>query len=146
MGEAPLARASLVARQLEGWWQDHADLSFLLGSLAHALAKRGAAAASEAVEELAAALEIHLEAEEREYFPLVERLAPDRATAVRAARLAHSGLRDRIDEIRTWIAEGKIATARRELSLFIQLLHQHEALEARLIVAVTRVAENAGRP
>jgi hypothetical protein len=65
---------------------------------------------------------------------------------VRAARLAHSDLRDRIDEIRTWIAEGKVAAARRELSLFIQLLHQHEALEARLIVAVARDAEGAGRP
>ncbi len=77
---------------------------------------------------------------------MVERLAPDRATAVRAVRLAHSGLRDRIDEIRTWIAEGKVDAARRELGLFIQLLHQHEALEARLIVAVIRDAESAARP
>ncbi len=146
MGEAPPSRASLVERQLEGWWQDHADLSFVLGSLAHALAKRGAAAASEAVEELAAALETHLEAEESEYFPLVERLAPERATAVRAARLAHSDLRDRIDEVRTSIAEGKVDAAGRELGLFIQLLHQHEALETRLIVAATRDAEGAARP
>lgn len=119
--------------ELESWWSEHGELDRLFGGLFSIIASGRAAAASDAFEDLAEALEAHLSVEEDVYFPLIERLSPAHGSVVREARLAHLGLRDRMGALRTHLADGQLEPAKSLLARLLEELRDHERAEARLI-------------
>lgn len=122
-----------ASRALENWWQDHSELDYLVAAVATTIAGGSAAAASAALEDFAGALYAHLEVEEDVYFPLIERLAPEHASTIRDARLAHLDLRQRIDALRSHLAQGELEAARDGLRQMLDEFRAHERLEAGLI-------------
>ena len=120
-------------RDLESWWQEHSELDVMIDALLSTIDRGSAAAASDALEDLAAGLQAHLEVEEKVYFPLIERLAPEHAKSVGQARLAHLDLREHIGSLRDQLAAGQLDTARGIVAKLLEKLRTHEQMEARLI-------------
>ncbi len=118
---------------LQRWWQEHSELDDLVAETAEALARGTSAAAASSLEDLAEAFEAHFEVEETNYFPLVERLSPEHRPALAAARLGHGKLRERLDGVRTLVADGDLHAARAALELLLDRFRTHEAEEAKLI-------------
>ena len=118
---------------LERWWEEHSELDHLVGGLEATLQAGSAARASEALEDLAAALTSHLSAEEDVYFPLLERLLPESSAAVRQARVAHRDLLGEFDRIRDQLAASDLISARSTLERLLWRFRDHEQREARLI-------------
>lgn len=138
VGDQESTADQTLGQAIERWWRDHNDLDYQVGAVVHALTQRGVTAASAAIEDFAAALEDHLGVEEEVYFPLIERLAPEHASAVQRARFSHLELRDGIDELREQLMRGELIPARRSFTALIALLRSHEEREGRIIAVLAR--------
>jgi iron-sulfur cluster repair protein YtfE (RIC family) len=125
--------AHVDPQEFERWWQEHSELDRLVSGLERAFNEGSIAAAGAALEELADSLEEHFGVEERVYFPLVEQLSQGHAPAVQAARLSHSKVRERLEQVRELVAEGKLVPAREALGLLLERFRAHEAEETQLI-------------
>ena len=118
---------------LERWWEEHSELDHLVSGLEATLQAGSAARASEALEDLAEALISHLSVEEDVYFPLLERLLPEAAAAVRQARVAHRDLLSEFDRIRDQLATSDLISARSTLERLLWRFRDHERRESQLI-------------
>ena len=125
--------------ELASWWRDHSDLNYLIGGVVHLLHQNNAAAAAEAVEELVQEVTIHFAAEEDTYFPLVERVAPQYTKGIRAARIAHEDLRERLNRVRENLAVGEIEEADQNFHMFLEVLSGHEESEAEIMTSINAV-------
>jgi hemerythrin len=119
--------------EFDRWWQRHSELDRLVEALAAAMEGERAEGAERALRELAEALDLHFRVEEESSFPLVERLSPQQAPAIAQARAAHAELRARLDAIAAEIASERVASARAELTRFLEGFRTHEEAESRLI-------------
>ncbi len=88
---------------------------------------------SQALEELEAALDAHFTVEERVYFPLIEKLSPERHTSIQAAREDHLRISELLDELRDLVECGELTAARRALAKLLDRFRDHEIQEAKLI-------------
>lgn len=132
---------------LEHWWKEHSDIDVLVGQLVHALDRRSASAASEAAAELAEAIAAHMAVEEDVYFPLVSALAPRARRALDRIRIAHLRVREGLDAIQRWLAEGDLDAAHADLVELLIRFRSHERDEARLIGQLDDIRTRAsGRP
>lgn len=128
--------------ELERWWERHSELDRMVEALAAALEGGSAGDAPRGLRELTEALDLHFRAEEDASFPLVERLAPDRASAIAEAREAHVELRAQLEGLAGELARGDLAAARRELARFLDCFHTHEQSESRLIAELGRRSDD----
>jgi hypothetical protein len=133
MSESGPSDPKPLRRDLERWWQDHSELDYVIDALLTMIDRGSAAAASNALEDLAGAMEAHLEIEEEVYFPLIERLAPEHASTVGAARRTHLDLREHIASLRDHLAQSELEAARGALTKLLRELRTHEQMEAQLI-------------
>jgi hypothetical protein len=115
------------------WWQEHSALDVMVAALVEAIDADDASAAREAADELAHALDAHAHEEEDVYFPIIERLAPEQADAVRAARAVHVEIRADVDALRDELRGDDVQRARPALVELLDLFHGHEQAETRLI-------------
>lgn len=115
------------------WWQEHSELDLLVEALLEALDGGDTAAARAAAEALEGGLDAHVREEERVYFPLVERLAPEHAGEIRHACRTHEELRLVVGSIRARLDRDDRPGAQRALEELLDLFRRHEHAEARLI-------------
>ena len=118
---------------LPRWWAEHSELDQMVADVTRALATGGLDPSLAAIAALKETLERHFSVEETVYFPLVERLAPEEASAVRAAQEGHDCMRGELDDLQKLLAGGDRPGARRVLAQLLVGLSEHEAHEEQLI-------------
>ncbi len=123
----------------ERWWEEHSELDQLVEAAREALSSGSRFRSSEALEDLAVALESHFAVEEDVYFPLLERLVPETAPGIRAALEAHEKLRDEIGRVRRELTRFDLARIQDGLGRLLQTLHEHEKHEARMIAPLRTI-------
>ena len=123
----------------ERWWEEHSELDQLVEAARDALSSGSRFRSSEALEDLAAALECHLAIEEDVYFPLLERLLPGTAPGIRAALEAHEKLRDEIGRMRSELTRFDLASVQDGLARLLQTFHEHEKHEARMVAPLRTI-------
>ncbi len=121
------------SESFQRWWQEHSELDGLVRAVEARMGRGSLARTSQALEELEAALDAHFTVEERVYFPLIEKLSPERHTYIRAARDGHLGITALLDELRDLVECGELAEARRALAKLLDRFRDHEIQEAKLI-------------
>ena len=85
------------------WWQEHSELDDLVRVVEARMGRGSLARTSQALEELEAVLDAHFTVEERVYFPLIEKLSPERHTSIQAAREGHLRMTELLDELRVLV-------------------------------------------
>ena len=120
-------------QSLQRWWREHSELDLLVVTLEETMSRGSISAASAALEDLTEALEEHFGVEEDVYFPLVERLSAAHEPVLKAARLGHLKIRERLEDLRELVANGDMEPAHRGLALVLDRTRTHEIEEAKLI-------------
>ena len=118
---------------LRRWWQEHSELDGLVEAVEEMLASGRLVRARQAVADLEGVLDAHFAAEERVYFPLIERLSPDHRGSVQAASGSHRKIGELVDGLADLVERGQLAGARRALELLLERFRAHESEEVRLI-------------
>ncbi len=121
------------SESFQRWWQEHSELDRLVRAVEARMGRGSLARTSQALEELEAVLDAHFTVEERVYFPLIEKLSPERHTSIQAAREGHLGISELLDELRDLVECGELAAARRALANLLDQFRDHEIHEAKLI-------------
>ena len=121
------------SQSFQRWWQEHSELDGLVREVEARMGRGSLANTSQALEELEAALDAHFTVEERVYFPLIEKLSPERHNSIQAAREDHLRISERLDELRDLVECGALTAARRALAKLLDRFRDHEIQEAKLI-------------
>ncbi len=121
------------SQSFQRWWQEHSELDGLVREVEARMGRGSLAKTSQALEELEAALDAHFTVEERVYFPLIEKLSPERHTSIQAAREDHLRISELLDELRDLVECGELTAARRALAKLLDRFRDHEIQEAKLI-------------
>ncbi len=136
-GQGPVSTQHTVV--FERWWEQHSELDQLVEAATDALSSGSRFRSSEALEDLAVALESHLAVEEDVYFPLLERLLPETAPGIRAALEAHEKLRHEIGRMRSELTRFDLTSVQDGLGRLLQTFHEHEKHEARMVAPLRTI-------
>jgi hemerythrin len=129
---------------LGGWWEEHGRLDRLVAELSNGLREGTVGPARAALEELAATLEGHFAVEEDVYFPLLESLDAAHRALLDAARLGHSKIRSRLEQLRQLVDDGEEQPARRALRVILDRFRLHEEEEEKLVGRLERLRPPPG--
>ncbi len=123
----------------ERWWEEHSELDQLVEAAREALSSGSRFRSSEALEDLAVALDSHLAIEEDVYFPLLERLLPETAAGIRSALEAHEKLRYELGCMRRELTRFDLARVQDGLGRLLLIFREHEKQEARMVAPLRTI-------
>jgi hypothetical protein len=93
-------------------------------------------AAGAAFAELRAALEAHIDQEDRLYYPAVRALRPVHTPVIEQLVDAHESFRAELDAVEAHLASGALDAAERTLAKFVEVFGLHEIAEERLLQSI----------